>query len=113
MIGREEAEAAKREPSRDARDRSRLAPHAAEEAVAADPKARVVKLSIDARLQAKLETLAKESAERLGPKLSAAIVVVDNASGEIRARVGAADYRDAARDGAIDMSRAPRSPARR
>ena len=45
-----------------------------------------------------------------GPKLSAAIVVIDNRSGEIRARVGAADVEDASRDGAIDMSRAPRSP---
>jgi penicillin-binding protein 1C len=87
-----------------------LAAHAAEEAVAADPAAHVLKLSIDARLQAKLETLAKESVERLGPKLSAGIVVVDNASGEIRARVGAADYFDASRDGSVDMTRSPRSP---
>ena len=87
-----------------------LAAHAAEEAVAADSRAKVIKLSIDARLQAKLETLAKDSAARLGPKLSVAIVVIDNATGEIRARVGAADYADASRDGAIDMSRSPRSP---
>ncbi len=38
-------------------------------------QAKVIRLSIDARLQAKLETLAKESVARLGPKLSAAIVV--------------------------------------
>jgi penicillin-binding protein 1C len=87
-----------------------LAAHAAEEAVAADSKAKVIRLSIDARLQAKLEALAKESVARLGPKLSAAIVVIDNASGEVRARVGAADAADASRGGAIDMSRAPRSP---
>ena len=87
-----------------------LAAHAAEEAVAADKQAKIIKLSIDARLQAKLETLAKESVARLGSKLSAAIVVIDNATGEIRARVGSADYNDASRDGAIDMSRAPRSP---
>ena len=31
---------------------------------------------------------------RLGPKLSAAIVVIDNPTGEVRARVGAADYLD-------------------
>ena len=70
----------------------------------------VIKLSIDARLQAKLEALVEESVARLGPKLSAAIVVIDNMSGEVRARVGAADYVDASRGGAIDMSRAPRSP---
>jgi penicillin-binding protein 1C len=87
-----------------------LAAHAAEEAVAADRQTKVIKLSIDARLQAKLETLTRENVARLGAKLSAAIVVIDNASGEIRARVGAADASDPSRDGAIDMSRAPRSP---
>ena len=111
VITAEEANASKREPvPTTRRDFPALAAHAAEEAVAADPKARVLRLSLDARLQAKLELLAKDSVERLGPKLSTAIVVVDNASGEIRARVGAADYMDASRDGAIDMSRAPRSP---
>jgi penicillin-binding protein 1C len=111
VITPEEASAANREPiPASRRDFPSLAAHAADEAVAADPAARVLRLSIDARLQAKLEALVKESAERLGPKLSAAIVVIDNPSGEIRARVGAADFADASRDGAIDMSRAPRSP---
>jgi penicillin-binding protein 1C len=85
--------------------------HAAEEAVAADPQAKMIRLSIDARLQAKLEALAKESVARLGPKLSPAIVVIDNSTGEIRARIGSADVDDASRDGAIDMSRFPRSPS--
>jgi penicillin-binding protein 1C len=111
IITPEEASAAKREPIPQSRkDFPALAAHAAEEAVAADPSAQVLRLSLDARLQAKLEALAKESVERLGPKLSAAIVVIDNASGEIRVRIGAADFSDASRDGAIDMSRAPRSP---
>ena len=111
IITPEEAEAAKTEtvPS-ERRPFPMLAAHAAEEAVAADPQARVVRLSIDARLQAKLEELARQSAERLGPKLSAAIVAIDNASGEIRARVGAADYLSSEREGSIDMTRAPRSP---
>jgi penicillin-binding protein 1C len=111
IIKPEEASAAKREPIPQSRkDFPALAAHAAEEAVAADPSAHVLRLSLDARLQAKLEALVKESVERLGPKLSAAIVVIDNASGEIRVRIGAADFSDASRDGAIDMSRAPRSP---
>jgi penicillin-binding protein 1C len=111
VISAKEANAAAREPiPTTRRDFPALAAHAAEEAVAADPSAHVLRLSIDARLQAKLEAMTKESTERLGPKLSAAIVVIDNASGQIRARVGAADYSDASRDGAIDMSRAPRSP---
>jgi penicillin-binding protein 1C len=87
-----------------------LAAHAAEEAVAADPQARILRLSIDARLQAKLEDLARQNAARLGPKLSVAIIAIDNASGEVRARVGAADYLSSEREGSIDMTRAPRSP---
>jgi penicillin-binding protein 1C len=111
LISAADVAAAKREPVPEARlPFPELAAHAAEEAVAVDKAAKVIKLSIDARLQAKLETLAKESVARLGSKLSAAIVVVDNATGEIRARVGSADYDDASRDGAIDMSRFPRSP---
>jgi len=110
-ISPDDAEAARREPVPRARKPfPELAAHAAEEAVAADPEAKTIRLSIDARLQAKLEALAKESVARLGPKLSAAIVVIDNSTGQVRARVGAADVEDASRDGAIDMSRAPRSP---
>jgi len=87
-----------------------LAAHAAEEAVATDPKAHVLRLSIDARLQAKLEDLALDSARHLGPRLSLAMVVIDNASGEIRARIGGPDYFSTERGGSIDMSRAQRSP---
>jgi penicillin-binding protein 1C len=111
LISAADAAAANREPVPEARlALPTLAAHAAEEAVAADSLAKVIKLSIDARLQSKLEALARESVGRLGPRLSAAIVVVDNATGEIRARVGSAGYDDSSRDGAIDMSRSPRSP---
>src|SRR5208337_3494191 len=104
IISAEDSAGAKRKPVPQAR-RSfpQLAAHAAEEAVAADPQAKRIRLSIDARLQAKLEALVKESVARLGPKLSAAIVVIDNSTGE-------ADVDDSSRDGAIDMSRSPRSP---
>ena len=111
IVSAEDAAAAKREPAPTARKpMPALAAHAAEEAVAADRSAKTLRLAIDAHLQAKLEALAKDSVARLGAKLSAAIVVIDNASGEIRARIGAADPDDESRGGAIDMSRAPRSP---
>jgi penicillin-binding protein 1C len=111
IISEGDAAAAKREPVPEARLAfPALAAHAAEEAVAADGHAMVIRLAIDARLQAKLETLARESVARLGPKLSAAIVVIDNMTGEIRARVGSAGHDDPSRDGAIDMSRFARSP---
>ncbi len=88
----------------------RLAPHAAEEALAASPQSKLIRLTLDARLQARLEALAKAHAERLGPRLSVAIVALDNLTGEVRARVGAADYADAERGGGLDMSIRPRSP---
>ncbi len=111
IIDAREAEAARAEPVPTwRREFPHLAPHATEEAVAADKQARQIALTLDARLQQKLEALAKEHAQRLGPKLSIAIVALDNASGQIRARVGAADYADASRDGAVDMSIKPRSP---
>nr|WP_245239031.1 penicillin-binding protein 1C [Methylobacterium platani] len=87
-----------------------LAAHAAEAAVAQEPGRRVHRLALDARLQARLEPLAAERAAALGPGLSAAVLVVDNATGEVRAQVGSAGYRDAARSGAVDMTRAVRSP---
>ena len=62
------------------------------------------------RLQKNLETLARERARALGPDISVAIVAVDNASGEIRARVASSDYFDEARAGQVDMSQALRSP---
>ncbi len=68
------------------------------------------RLTLSAGWQAALERLAHESAQRLGPRLSVAILVVDNATGEIRAHVGGADYFSASRAGAIDMTRALRSP---
>ncbi len=87
-----------------------LAPLAAEAALRADPARRVHRLSLDAHLQAQLETLAKDGAERAGPKLSAAILAIDNLTGEIRAHVGSSDYFSTARGGAVDMTEAVRSP---
>lgn len=87
-----------------------IAAHAAEEAVAADPSNPVIRLSLDGRLQASLEALAAERAASAGPVLSAAIVVLDNRDGRLLAQVGSAGYLDASRRGAIDMTRAIRSP---
>jgi penicillin-binding protein 1C len=87
-----------------------LAPHAAEAALRADKEHGTHRLTLSAAWQASLERLAHESAQRLGPKISVAILVVDNATGEIRAHVGGADYFSAARAGAIDMTKALRSP---
>lgn len=87
-----------------------LAPHAADQAVAAAPNAAVHKMTLDLHLQRHFEQLAREHAQTLGPDISVAIVAVDHASGEIRARVASADFFDSQRAGQVDMTQAVRSP---
>lgn len=111
VISTAEAEAAKAAPMPDARRPfPMLAAHAAEAAVAERPDPNTHLLAIDARLQANLEQLARERVERLNSKLSVAILVLDNATGEVRAQVGSPDYMSKERAGAIDMTLAMRSP---
>ncbi len=111
LIGPDEARAAKAEPVPTLRRPfPMLAAHAAEAAVAADPASASLRLSLDGRLQASLEALATERAAAAGPGLSAAILVLDNATGAVLAQVGSPGYGDAARRGAIDMTLAVRSP---
>ena len=86
-----------------------LAPHAAA-AVAQARSGRRHRLTLDAGWQKSLEDLARARAQALGPDVSVAILAVDHASGEVRAKVGSADYFDARRAGQIDMTRALRSP---
>ena len=66
-------------------------------------------LTIDARLQEKLEALAKEHAERLGPKFRSRSSPSTSQRRNPRPR-RRRRLRDASRDGDVDMSRAPRSP---
>jgi penicillin-binding protein 1C len=91
-----------------------LAPHAADRAIAAAPALQEHRLTIDAGLQKSLEQLARERvhmlAATLGPDVSLAILAVDNAAGEVLARIGSADYFDERRAGQIDMTQALRSP---
>jgi penicillin-binding protein 1C len=87
-----------------------LAAHAAEAAVAGRPDLKVHRLAIDARLQASLEALVRERVEPLGAQLSAAILVLDNETGEVKAHVGSAGYLAKERAGAVDMTAALRSP---
>ncbi len=111
VITKAEAEAAKAEPVPTARKPfPMLAAHAADAAIAAEPSAQVLRLTIDGRLQASLEALANERAAAVGPGISAAILAVDNATGAVIAQVGSPGYTDASRMGAIDMTGAIRSP---
>jgi len=87
-----------------------LAPHISDHIVSEEPNVRVHRLTISAPLQRKLQELARERARAIGPKISVAILAVDNATGEVRARVGSADFFDAERAGQVDMTQALRSP---
>ena len=87
-----------------------IAPHAADEAKLASPTEPVLRLTVDARLQQRLEKLAHNHAHDLGTDMSVAIVALDNASGEVLARVASPDYFDMRRAGQVDLTRAVRSP---
>ena len=91
-----------------------LAPHAADRAVADAAPGSEVRLTIDADVQRSLEALARERARSLiltlGVDVSLAMLVADNATGDVLAEVGAPDYFDARRAGQVDMTQALRSP---
>ena len=110
-IDADSAEAAKTERVPNARRPfPLLAPHLAAQAVAASPGVEVHRLTLDRDLQATLETLARDRVAKLGPKLSAAIVVADATTGAILASVGSAGLFEEGRGGYVDMTRALRSP---
>jgi penicillin-binding protein 1C len=111
QIPADEIAMAKEEPVPHARKpMPHFAPHAADRAISAVPDAPVHKLTLDLHLQKTLEHLARERAQTLGPDISVAIVAIDHASGEIRARVASADYFDERRAGQVDFTMAVRSP---
>ncbi len=87
-----------------------FAPHLAEKEVRSFPNLTVHKLTIDRKVQKALEALARDHVKLFGDKLSAAVLVVENATGEVIAQVGSADYLNESRNGPIDMVHAIRSP---
>lgn len=87
-----------------------LAAHATDAVRRAAPDKLRHELTLKRSVQEGLEAVAREAAQRLGPKLSVAMVMADARTGEIIGEVGSADFFDAARAGWIDMTRAVRSP---
>lgn len=111
VIGEGEAERAGLEAVPDRRRQlPSYAAHLSELALRKDPKAIKHETSLDRTVQDGLETVAREAAERLGPKISVAMVMADARTGEILGEVGSADYFDGSRAGWIDMTRIRRSP---
>lgn len=111
LIDADTAAAARREPiPTQRRAFPMLAPHLTRRALRLSPALDVHQLTLDAHLQARLQTLAAEQAARLPDAVSVAILVADHGSGEILASVGSAGLLERERDGFVDMTRALRSP---
>ena len=87
-----------------------FAAHVAEAARRKEPAVIQHQTTLRRNIQKGLETVAKEAAARLGPKVSIAMVMADARTGEIVGELGSADYFDASRSGWIDMTRISRSP---
>ncbi|WP_417750386.1 penicillin-binding protein 1C [Ruegeria sp. SCP10] len=87
----------------------RHAPHLTDHALRTRPEAQTHDLTLDGRLQSRLEGLVAQTASEAGPRISGALILADHRSGNILASVGSAGYQDA-RQGFVDMTRAVRSP---
>ncbi len=74
------------------------------------PDVRVITSTIDAALQARARSTLVHYLRRLPKQSSAAVLIVDNVSAEVRAYIGSADFFDAERYGHVDMVHARRSP---
>ncbi len=111
----EEARQALAEPAPQARQRfPMLAAHVAERQRDALRETRDTaytrRTTLDAQWQAALEQLARERIAPLGARLSGAIIVVEHATGKVRAHVGGLGLEARERAGALDLGLALRSP---
>jgi penicillin-binding protein 1C len=111
LITAEEAARADRErvPS-SRRDFAMLAPHLSDDQLARHPGRVVHKLTLNFAAQANVEQLVRDYLATIGPRLSAAVVVVDHRTGDILVHVGSPGLLDGDRFGAVDMTIALRSP---
>lgn len=66
--------------------------------------------SIDLDIQWSVESLIKSRLQRLHEKASAAVLVMENKTGFVRAYVGSAEFHNSQRSGHVDMVQAIRSP---
>lgn len=111
LVSPVDAERARHEPIPTARKPfPTLAPHLAEDLIAERPEDRVIRATIDLPLQAALERLLQERVDTWPAEQSAAIVVLEVATGALLASVGGPDYFSIGRAGSVDLTRAVRSP---
>ena len=89
---------------------SMTAPLAARRLNAVYPDADVINTFIDETLQMHMAALLRAYMDRLPPKQSGAVLVVNHKTLEIEAYAGSADFFDSSRLGHVDMIQALRSP---
>ncbi|WP_439811452.1 penicillin-binding protein 1C [Bordetella bronchiseptica] len=88
-----------------------LAPLAAQRLLGeAGPAAGVVRSTLDPDIQSTVEAMLLDRVDALPPKVSMAVLVMDNDSLEVRAYAGSADFADDSRYAHVDMVRGVRSP---
>ncbi|NLZ18242.1 MAG: penicillin-binding protein 1C [Desulfobulbaceae bacterium] len=87
-----------------------LAPLLAERLRRQEPHAGRISSTLDVQMQATVEQLVLDRVHQLPPKVSIAILVMENRNAEVLAYVGSADFADPARFSHVDMVRALRSP---
>lgn len=86
------------------------APHLAQRLRSAHPGAAVIHSTIDLELQMAAQARLAEYAERLDPRTSAALLVLDHRDGSVLAYAGGVAFGDRRRAGHLDLVRAQRSP---
>ena len=86
-----------------------LAPHLGEQLARQKPAGSHIVTTLDGTLQEGAERVLAQALHELPRPINLAALVADWHSGAILARIGSADYHDARRAGAVDMTRAVRS----
>jgi penicillin-binding protein 1C len=86
------------------------AAHLAQAALRKHPAARLHQVTLKRGVQEGLESVARNAAALLGPKVSVAMIMADARTGEIVGEVGSANFFDDRRSGWIDMTNVVRSP---
>ena len=70
----------------------------------------IISTTLDAELQSQVETLLADRIQALPPKVSMAVLIMENDSLAVRAYAGSADFTSTERFAHIDMTRGVRSP---
>ena len=87
-----------------------LAPLAAQRVFNASSGEPIVETLLDVELQSTIESMVLDRAALLPPRVSMAVLVMENDTLAVRAYVGSADFTDTQRGAHVDMIRAQRSP---